>query len=55
MFPDLLARVLAPVLDSGAIERMEGAFSSGGIEFPCKCVLYFEVCVVNGLGAMAAY
>ena len=51
--PDPLARVLAPMLDGGEIERMEGTVTGvarsepegvwvpgGGIEFPCEYVLY---------------
>ena len=51
--PDPLARILAPMLDGGKIERMEGTVTGvarsapegvwvpgGGIEFPCEYVLY---------------
>jgi len=51
--PNPLARVLAPMLDGGEIERMEGTVTGvarsapegvwvpgGGIEFPCEYVLY---------------
>ena len=53
--PDPLARVLAPMLDGGEIERMEGIVTGvarsapegvwvpgGGIELPCEYVLYGE-------------
>ena len=51
--PDPLACVLAPMLDDGEIERMEGTVTGvarsapegvwvrgGGIKFPCEYVLY---------------
>ena len=51
--PDPLACVLAPMLDGGMIERMEGTVTGvarsapegvwvpgGGIEVPCEYVLY---------------
>ena len=51
--PDPFACVLAPMLDGGKIERMEGTVTGvarsapegvwvpgGGIEFPCEYVLY---------------
>lgn len=51
--PDRMAQVLAPLLDSGEVERMEGTITGpsrsapegtwvrgGGLEHPCQYVLY---------------